>query len=94
MWIQEGDNVSLGWEPVKAMDNESEVIGYKVNAPPHPVTQERLDVTNLQGVDEKGLCSFCIYPCDLCCVQSIVSGALMRLLVISVFPIQRSTSGL
>ncbi|XP_048836927.1 contactin-5 isoform X1 [Brienomyrus brachyistius] len=30
MWIQEGDNVSLGWEPVKAMDNESEVIGYKV----------------------------------------------------------------
>ncbi|XP_018619602.2 contactin-5 [Scleropages formosus] len=30
MWIQEGENVSLGWEPVKAMDNESVIIGYKV----------------------------------------------------------------
>ncbi|XP_016399680.1 contactin-5-like [Sinocyclocheilus rhinocerous] len=30
MWIQEGNNVSLSWDPVKARDNESEVIGYKV----------------------------------------------------------------
>ncbi|KAJ8405912.1 hypothetical protein AAFF_G00313490 [Aldrovandia affinis] len=30
MWIQEGDNVSLGWEPVKSLDNESHVMGYKV----------------------------------------------------------------
>ncbi|KAJ8342773.1 hypothetical protein SKAU_G00327010 [Synaphobranchus kaupii] len=30
MWIQEGDNVSLGWEPVKSLTNESHVLGYKV----------------------------------------------------------------
>uniref|UniRef100_A0AAR2M0G1 Contactin-5 n=1 Tax=Pygocentrus nattereri TaxID=42514 RepID=A0AAR2M0G1_PYGNA len=30
MWIQEGNNVSLSWDPVKAMENESDVIGYKV----------------------------------------------------------------
>nr|XP_015197270.1 PREDICTED: contactin-5 isoform X3 [Lepisosteus oculatus] len=30
MWIQDGDNVSLGWEPVKSLDNESDVMGYKV----------------------------------------------------------------
>ncbi|XP_056622405.1 contactin-5 isoform X4 [Triplophysa dalaica] len=30
MWIQEGNNVSLSWDPVKARDNESAVIGYKV----------------------------------------------------------------
>ncbi|XP_062861152.1 contactin-5 [Trichomycterus rosablanca] len=30
MWIQEGNNVSLSWDPVKAKDNESDVIGYKV----------------------------------------------------------------
>uniref|UniRef100_A0A8L0DU89 Contactin-5 n=1 Tax=Oncorhynchus mykiss TaxID=8022 RepID=A0A8L0DU89_ONCMY len=30
MWIQEGTNVSLNWEPVKSKDNESDVIGYKV----------------------------------------------------------------
>ncbi|XP_076850382.1 contactin-5 isoform X2 [Brachyhypopomus gauderio] len=30
MWIQEGNNVSLSWDPVKAMNNESDVIGYKV----------------------------------------------------------------
>uniref|UniRef100_A0A8C4DFH1 Contactin-5 n=1 Tax=Dicentrarchus labrax TaxID=13489 RepID=A0A8C4DFH1_DICLA len=28
MWIQEGNNVSLSWDPVKAKDNESDVIGY------------------------------------------------------------------
>uniref|UniRef100_A0A8C2WWA5 Contactin-5 n=1 Tax=Cyclopterus lumpus TaxID=8103 RepID=A0A8C2WWA5_CYCLU len=28
MWIQEGNNVSLNWDPVKAKDNESDVIGY------------------------------------------------------------------
>uniref|UniRef100_A0A8B9HTL9 Contactin-5 n=1 Tax=Astyanax mexicanus TaxID=7994 RepID=A0A8B9HTL9_ASTMX len=31
MWIQEGNNVSLSWDPVKAMENESDVIGYKVS---------------------------------------------------------------
>ncbi|XP_008307194.2 contactin-5 [Cynoglossus semilaevis] len=31
MWIQEGNNVSLSWEPVKAKDNESDVIGYLVS---------------------------------------------------------------
>lgn len=30
MWIQEGNNVSLSWDPVKALDNESDVIGYRV----------------------------------------------------------------
>lgn len=30
MWIQEGNNVSLSWEPVKAKENESDVIGYMV----------------------------------------------------------------
>ncbi|XP_068613008.1 contactin-5-like [Brachionichthys hirsutus] len=30
MWIQEGNNVSLSWDPVKAKNNESDVIGYKV----------------------------------------------------------------
>uniref|UniRef100_A0A3P9H901 Contactin-5 n=1 Tax=Oryzias latipes TaxID=8090 RepID=A0A3P9H901_ORYLA len=29
-WIQEGNNVSLSWEPVKAKENESDVIGYMV----------------------------------------------------------------
>ncbi|KAL0972675.1 hypothetical protein UPYG_G00193240 [Umbra pygmaea] len=29
-WIQEGNNVSLNWDPVKAQDNESNVIGYTV----------------------------------------------------------------
>ncbi|KAM9821095.1 contactin-5 [Neosynchiropus ocellatus] len=29
-WIQEGNNVSLSWDPVKAKDNESDVIGYMV----------------------------------------------------------------
>ncbi|KAF3847429.1 hypothetical protein F7725_020457 [Dissostichus mawsoni] len=28
MWIQEGNNVTLNWDPVKAKDNESDVIGY------------------------------------------------------------------
>ncbi|XP_061073123.1 LOW QUALITY PROTEIN: contactin-5-like [Conger conger] len=31
MWIQEGNNVSLSWEAVRAMENESEVTGYKVS---------------------------------------------------------------
>uniref|UniRef100_A0A8C2H6C6 Contactin-5 n=1 Tax=Cyprinus carpio TaxID=7962 RepID=A0A8C2H6C6_CYPCA len=35
MWIQEGNNVSLSWDPVKARDNESEVIGYKVEGRGH-----------------------------------------------------------
>lgn len=30
MWIQEGNNISLSWDPVKAKDNESDVIGYMV----------------------------------------------------------------
>ncbi|KAJ7990095.1 hypothetical protein DPEC_G00296730 [Dallia pectoralis] len=30
MWIQEGNNVSLNWDPVKSQQNESDVIGYKV----------------------------------------------------------------
>ncbi|XP_057255786.1 contactin-5 isoform X2 [Pezoporus wallicus] len=30
MWIQEGSHVSLGWEPVKSLANESDVKGYKV----------------------------------------------------------------
>ncbi|XP_034095686.1 contactin-5 isoform X5 [Gymnodraco acuticeps] len=30
MWIQEGNNVTLNWDPVKAKDNESDVIGYMV----------------------------------------------------------------
>ncbi|XP_062463733.1 contactin-5 isoform X2 [Pezoporus occidentalis] len=30
MWIQDGSHVSLGWEPVKSLANESDVKGYKV----------------------------------------------------------------
>uniref|UniRef100_A0A8C6NM36 Contactin-5 n=1 Tax=Nothobranchius furzeri TaxID=105023 RepID=A0A8C6NM36_NOTFU len=30
MWIQEGNNISLSWDPVKAKENESDVIGYMV----------------------------------------------------------------
>ncbi|KAI5085273.1 contactin-5, partial [Silurus meridionalis] len=30
VWIQEGNNVSLSWDPVKALHNESDVIGYRV----------------------------------------------------------------
>ncbi|NWV68980.1 CNTN5 protein, partial [Malurus elegans] len=30
MWIQEGSHVSLGWEPVRPLANESDVMGYKV----------------------------------------------------------------
>lgn len=30
VWIQEGNNVSLSWDPVKAKENESDVIGYMV----------------------------------------------------------------
>nr|XP_057935829.1 contactin-5 isoform X2 [Doryrhamphus excisus] len=30
LWIQEGNNVSLSWDQVKAKENESEVIGYMV----------------------------------------------------------------
>ncbi|KAM6973745.1 contactin-5 [Aplochiton taeniatus] len=30
MWIQEGNNVSLSWDPVKSSENESVVIGYTV----------------------------------------------------------------
>lgn len=34
MWIQEGNNVSLSWDPVKAKENESDVIGYMVKFSP------------------------------------------------------------
>lgn len=34
MWIQDGSHVSLGWEPVRPLANESEVMGYKVSASP------------------------------------------------------------
>ncbi|XP_075273942.1 contactin-5 isoform X3 [Opisthocomus hoazin] len=30
MWIQDGSHVSLGWEPVRPLANESDVMGYKV----------------------------------------------------------------
>ncbi|XP_064413985.1 contactin-5 [Latimeria chalumnae] len=30
VWMQDGSHISLGWEPVKHLANESEVIGYKV----------------------------------------------------------------
>ncbi|XP_009997714.1 PREDICTED: contactin-5, partial [Chaetura pelagica] len=30
MWIQDGSQVSLGWEPVRPLANESDVMGYKV----------------------------------------------------------------
>lgn len=38
MWIQEGSHVSLGWEPVRPLANESDVMGYKVSAPPSSLT--------------------------------------------------------
>ncbi|XP_003430665.3 contactin-5 [Ornithorhynchus anatinus] len=31
MWEQQGSQVSLGWEPVRPLANESEVMGYKVS---------------------------------------------------------------
>ncbi|KAF7250841.1 Contactin-5 [Varanus komodoensis] len=30
MWMQDGSHVSLGWEPVRPLANESDVMGYKV----------------------------------------------------------------
>lgn len=30
-WEQQGSQVSLGWEPVRPLANESEVMGYKVS---------------------------------------------------------------
>ncbi|XP_077197612.1 contactin-5 [Paroedura picta] len=30
MWIQDGSHISLGWEPVRPLANESDVMGYKV----------------------------------------------------------------
>ncbi|XP_009959184.1 PREDICTED: contactin-5, partial [Leptosomus discolor] len=30
IWIQDGSHVSLGWEPVRPLANESDVMGYKV----------------------------------------------------------------
>nr|XP_020651666.1 contactin-5 isoform X1 [Pogona vitticeps] len=30
MWMQDGAHVSLGWEPVRPLENESDVMGYKV----------------------------------------------------------------
>lgn len=30
MWMQDGAHVSLGWEPVRPLANESEVMGYKI----------------------------------------------------------------
>lgn len=34
MWMQDGSRVSLGWEPVRPLANESDVMGYKVSFPP------------------------------------------------------------
>uniref|UniRef100_A0A674K6G6 Contactin-5 n=1 Tax=Terrapene triunguis TaxID=2587831 RepID=A0A674K6G6_9SAUR len=31
MWMQDGSHVSLGWEPVRPLANESDVMGYKVS---------------------------------------------------------------
>uniref|UniRef100_A0A8C6S4A8 Contactin-5 n=1 Tax=Neogobius melanostomus TaxID=47308 RepID=A0A8C6S4A8_9GOBI len=39
MWIQEGNNVSLNWTPVKSKDNESDVIGYMVKKPHNQITR-------------------------------------------------------
>lgn len=30
-WEQQGSQLSLGWDPVRALANESEVMGYKVS---------------------------------------------------------------
>lgn len=30
-WEQQGSELSLGWEPVRPLANESEVMGYKVS---------------------------------------------------------------
>lgn len=30
-WEQQGSQLSLGWEPVRPLANESEVMGYKVS---------------------------------------------------------------
>nr|XP_056714092.1 contactin-5 [Euleptes europaea] len=30
IWIQDGSHISLGWEPVRPLANESDVMGYKV----------------------------------------------------------------
>uniref|UniRef100_A0A7N5ZT33 Contactin-5 n=1 Tax=Anabas testudineus TaxID=64144 RepID=A0A7N5ZT33_ANATE len=49
IWIQEGNNVSLSWDPVKAKDNESDVIGYMVSSLPFTAVT---------------LAHFCKYECN------------------------------
>uniref|UniRef100_A0AAX7TM21 Contactin-5 n=1 Tax=Astatotilapia calliptera TaxID=8154 RepID=A0AAX7TM21_ASTCA len=41
-WLQEGNNVSLSWDPVKAKDNESDVIGYMVMIHPYIVQLHKI----------------------------------------------------
>uniref|UniRef100_A0A8B9JCT2 Contactin-5 n=1 Tax=Astyanax mexicanus TaxID=7994 RepID=A0A8B9JCT2_ASTMX len=50
MWIQEGNNVSLSWDPVKAMENESDVIGYKVRSITFILIQEVMRTPNSAAV--------------------------------------------
>lgn len=58
MWIQEGNNVSLSWTPVKAKDNESDVIGYMVmlrqEGRPHNQVTRTINPSTLLSLPEGG----------------------------------------
>ncbi|KAK7883010.1 hypothetical protein WMY93_029184 [Mugilogobius chulae] len=58
MWIQEGNNVSLSWTPVKARDNESDVIGYMVmlrqEGRPHNQITRTINPSTMLSLPEGG----------------------------------------
>lgn len=58
MWIQEGNNVSLSWTPVKAKDNESDVIGYMVmlrqEGRPHNQITRTINPSTMLSLPEGG----------------------------------------
>uniref|UniRef100_A0A8C6S452 Contactin-5 n=1 Tax=Neogobius melanostomus TaxID=47308 RepID=A0A8C6S452_9GOBI len=58
MWIQEGNNVSLNWTPVKSKDNESDVIGYMVmlrqEGRPHNQITRTINPSTMLSLPEGG----------------------------------------
>uniref|UniRef100_A0A7N6BD67 Contactin-5 n=1 Tax=Anabas testudineus TaxID=64144 RepID=A0A7N6BD67_ANATE len=54
IWIQEGNNVSLSWDPVKAKDNESDVIGYMVSSLPFTAVTRTINPSTVLSLPEGG----------------------------------------
>lgn len=49
-WEQQGSELSLGWEPVSPLANESEVMGYKVSVSSLPRVDAGLEHCNCEAV--------------------------------------------